>query len=99
MKARQKLLAKHPDAQQILESDDFQGWVLRQPPMVERALWDGAVEDLIEILDKYKAAVGYGKPIVTPPRFTRAQIAAMSNEEFVAREKDIDRAIKRGLIR
>lgn len=54
----QKILKAHPDAYEIRDSDDFQGWLERQPPLFRRAFDQGASEDVIHLLGSYKQAVG-----------------------------------------
>ena len=94
------ILQKHPDIQQVVNSEDFKGWVLRQPPMVAEAVYGfgGTAGDVIKILDDYKSAVGFGKQRMEPS-FTRAQIRDMPQEEFAKNEKRIDAALARGLVR
>jgi hypothetical protein len=87
----------HPDLDEISASDDFQGWLSRQTNMIKRAAAEGDAKDVIEVLDRYKAAVGIGGK-QKKPKFTRAQIAAMTPEEFEEREKEIDQAVSRGEI-
>lgn len=48
----------HPDAREIAQSDDFQGWILRQPPMYQRAIAEGTAIDVIDVLTRYKNDVG-----------------------------------------
>ncbi len=54
----QKILKAHPDAYEIRDSDDFLGWLERQPPLFRRAFDQGASEDVIHLLSSYKQAVG-----------------------------------------
>lgn len=54
----QKILKAHPDAYEVRDSDDFQGWLERQPPLFRRAFDQGASEDVIHLLGSYKQAVG-----------------------------------------
>lgn len=54
----QKILKAHPDAYEIRDSDDFLGWLERQPPLFRRAFDQGASEDVIHLLNSYKQAVG-----------------------------------------
>lgn len=112
----QQILASHPDAFDIARTDDFQGWVSRQTPMIQTAVNQGTADDVVWVLDQYKQAVGTNtrlnraREAATPqvsrtnrqpkngPKFSRAQIAAMSDEEFARHEADIDRALEAGLI-
>jgi hypothetical protein len=89
------IAAAHPDMRRIADSDDFQGWVERQPPMVKEAVQSGTASDVIEVLNRYKLAVGM---VRAKPRFTSKQIENMSVEEFQRREKEIDEAMKAGLV-
>lgn len=89
------ILAVHPDALALAKTDDFLGWVSRQPPMIQQAVKSGTDEDVIDVLTRYKKAVGIRKK---PRSFTSAQISAMSQEEFNKREKEIDEAIAAGLV-
>lgn len=99
------VLKKHPDALAIAQSDDFKGWIVRQPPRVAHAVYGdadgrfGTVAEVIQILHDYKAAVGLGRTWPAQPRFTRAQIREMSLVEFAEREGEIDKALAKGLIR
>ncbi len=87
----------HPDLDEISASDDFQGWLSRQTNMVKRAAAEGDAKDVIEVIDRYKAAVGIGGK-QKKPRFTRAQIAAMTPEQFEKNEAAIDQAVANGEI-
>lgn len=85
----------HPDLDEINISDDFQGWLSRQSALIQRAAAEGDAKEVIEVIDRYKAAVGIGGKRKRP-KFTRAQINAMSPEEFERREKEIDEAMANG---
>lgn len=89
------IAAKHPDVLDISGSDDFLGWVERQPPKTRRVVQSGTAEEVIEVLDEYKAAVGLTRQ---KPSFTRQQIKNMPMEEFQRREAEIDAAVKAGAI-
>lgn len=56
------ILAVHPDAFEVYESDDFNGWLLRQPPAFARSMKDGMADDVIYVFNEYKKAVGLTKP-------------------------------------
>lgn len=56
------ILAVHPDAFEVYESDDFNGWLLRQPPAFARSMKDGTADDVIYVFSEYKKAVGLTKP-------------------------------------
>lgn len=45
----------HSDAFDIVETDDFQGWLARQPSHVARITKDGTAQDIIWLMDQYKA--------------------------------------------
>lgn len=113
----QAILARHPDAFEVAGTDDFQGWVARQPNVVRLAVAQGTSDDVVWVLDQYKQAVGMSnrleqareaatpstprarkQPTVTTPRFTRAQIQAMSEDEFLRNEAEIDKALASGLV-
>lgn len=53
--------AAHPDAFTLYETDDFQGWIDRQPPMLRDMVEQGTATDVIYVFDTYKAAVGKAK--------------------------------------
>lgn len=114
----QRILAAHPDAFEVAGTDDFQGWLSRQVQVVQTAVQQGTADDVVWVLDQYKAAIGKSnrlqqareavtpsargerrQPVSTGPKFTRAQIDAMSDEEFARHEAEIDRALAEGLIR
>lgn len=87
----------HSDLDAINASDDFQGWLSRQSGLIQRAATEGDAKEVIDVLNRYKAAVGIGvrqKKL----KFTRAQINSMSPEEFERREKEIDEAMANGEI-
>lgn len=87
----------HPDLDEITRSFDFEGWLLRQPPEVQRLKYTGNAEQVIDMLTRYKREFGLlPKP---KPTFTRQQIARMSPEEFARREPEIDKAIADGRVR
>lgn len=107
----------HSDLDAINASDDFQGWLSRQSSLIQRAAEEGDANEVIEVLDRYKAAVGKTRklqeaeeesdpstprsrkqPSTKKPKFTRAQIAAMSPQEFSEKEAEIDAAVVAGEI-
>ncbi len=51
------IVAKHPDAFDLVNTDDFQGWSLRQPPEVRDILKSGSADSVNWVLDSYKKAV------------------------------------------
>lgn len=50
--------AAHPDAFTLYETDDFKGWIERQPPMLREMVEQGTAKDVIYVFDTYKKAVG-----------------------------------------
>jgi hypothetical protein len=48
----------HPDAFKLYESDDFKGWLDRQPPAFALIMKQGSADDVIYVFDQYKKAVG-----------------------------------------
>lgn len=90
----------HPDMSQIHQSEDFQGWLMRQPVAIQQISQEGTAQDVIWMLDQYKAAVGKPrqKEIEKKTKFTRAQIAAMPLKVFEKHEAEIDAAIANGEI-
>lgn len=46
--------ALHPDAYDIAQTDDFQGWIARQTPMVQQAVTNGTAADVVDVLNRYK---------------------------------------------
>ncbi|HEX7116275.1 MAG TPA: hypothetical protein VF193_14200 [Steroidobacter sp.] len=110
------ILDAHPDAFEIRNSDEFEGWLDRQPPMTRRAIDEGTAADVIEVLDRYKKAIGSARidkaraaatpatprartqPRPDKPIFKRSEIAAMSDEEYLRRESEIEEAMKEGRI-
>ena len=105
---------QHPDADDVVTSDDFRGWLGRQPQLVQGAAEHGGVEDAIFVLNLYKQTMGIGQrkqktPPVTPSlsatkgtpqtkSFTRDQLAAMSPAEYAKNEAAIDEALANGWI-
>ncbi len=89
------ILKAHPDAFQIAKNEDYQGWLMRQSPIVQTAIERGTAEEVIQVLDRYKRAVGITRK---KPHFTRQQIEAMPLDEFRRREEEIDKAIAAGNI-
>lgn len=83
----------HPDLDEINSSDDFQGWLSRQSALIQRAAAEGNASEVIDVLSRYKAAVGLTRK---RPRFTRKQIAAMTPEQFAENEAAIDAAVAAG---
>lgn len=47
----------HPDAFSIVDTDEFQGWIDRKP-IYGRVMKEGTADEVVEMLDAYKKAVG-----------------------------------------
>jgi hypothetical protein len=60
--------AVHADLPQIMQSDEFQVWLINQPPAVQQG-WYGSPHARvgIEILNRYKRDTGQAKETVRPP--------------------------------
>ena len=56
----------HSDLDTIVSTDDFNGWVARQTPTWQRVAQAGSAEEVIELIDRYKTAMGITKP--EPPQ-------------------------------
>ena len=54
--------AKHPDVESVVPSQEFAAWVASQPsyarPAIQAAIEQGTAEQVIDVLDAYKAATG-----------------------------------------
>lgn len=48
----------HPDMDEVVTSDDFTGWLERQSPLWQRVAGEGSAAEVIELLDRYKEAMG-----------------------------------------
>jgi len=68
--------AAHPDLDEVRTSDDFQGWMQRQSNFYQRIAEEGSSEDVIELLNVYKKAVGYDAPIVDSSSKKAAKLEA-----------------------
>lgn len=58
----------HPDMDDIVASDDFSGWLERQTPMWQRIAAEGAAEDVVELLNRYKETFD------TPPQQQESKV-------------------------
>lgn len=56
------IYSAHPDAQEISSSDDFLGWLSRQPSAVQTIAESGTSEDVVWLLDQYKGTLRNDKP-------------------------------------
>lgn len=52
----------HPDMDEVVTSDDFTGWLERQSPLWQRVAGEGSAAEVIELLDRYKEAIGAASP-------------------------------------
>lgn len=48
----------HPDMDEIVVSDDFNGWLERQTPIWQRIAQEGSAAEVVDLLDRYKDAIG-----------------------------------------
>lgn len=48
----------HPDMDDIVSSDDFGGWLERQSPIWQRIATEGSAAEVVDLLDRYKDAIG-----------------------------------------
>lgn len=78
---RDAVLAAHPDAVSIWQSQELQAWIGDKPGYEQAAirgvLDEGATADLIAVFDRYKAEMGI-KPASSPKAGAKAAIAAAS---------------------
>lgn len=68
--------AAHPDLDEVRTSDDFQGWMSRQSNFYQRIAEEGSADDVVELLNAYKKAVGYDAPIVDSSSKKAAKLEA-----------------------
>ena len=52
----------HPDMDEVVTSDDFSGWLERQSPLWQRVAGEGSAAEVVELLDRYKEAIGAASP-------------------------------------
>jgi len=50
----QAVQAAHPDMESVVSSDDFKGWLYRQPQFVQNAVVSGDPASAVKIIDMYK---------------------------------------------
>jgi hypothetical protein len=48
------ILEQHPDAFDVAATDDFKGWLLRQPPASQAIVKQGTAQDVIWLIGSYK---------------------------------------------
>ena len=54
----QIIITAHPDAQNIMATIDFQGWLQRQPSYMQGLLQTGSTTQIIDLFTAYKSAAG-----------------------------------------
>ena len=91
---RQTITARHPDAYEIADSDDFSVWKCNQAPIIQRALNEGCAQDVISALDLYRQS--HQRHDQQKRTFTNQQISKMSIQEFNQHEAEIDQAFSLG---
>ena len=111
----QKILSVHPDAFNVANSQDFTGWLGRQPSYMQTLIQNGSADDIISLLNTYKSSAkkvdaarrssspnnGSGTVNTTNATkrdFTGAEIAAMSDAEFIRLESEIQQAQMEGRV-
>lgn len=52
----------HKDWEEVVSSEDWEGWVSRQGRLRQRAAEEGTAEEVIELIDAYKQDMGIAKP-------------------------------------
>lgn len=80
------IYGKHPDADSIAESAEFNDWVNKQPSVVRAAyqnLFDpkvgGTAEQIVEVFDAFKASNGVESPKSAAPNQRSAAQTALAN--------------------
>jgi hypothetical protein len=78
------IYGKHPDADSIVESQEFAAWVKAQPAYARAAcrfvLENGSAADVIEVFDQFKAAAASTAPASSLAPKDAASIAAKAKE-------------------
>lgn len=77
------IYAKHADADELMESGEFQAWRQALPSFVrasvDNALAKGTTDDVIEVFDTFKKEAGKGQPEPQrPAEVERRQVASLS---------------------
>lgn len=54
---KQVVSAVHPDVGDIVNSDDFHGWLARQPKGISQMAHNGSADDVIYVLNQYKGSI------------------------------------------
>jgi hypothetical protein len=86
--------AKHSDLDTIIEDPDFNGWVARQTPTWQRVAEAGTADEVIELLDRYKAAMGLNEDPEqdpTPQRESAVERARKVAEPKLPRSRKPDK--------
>lgn len=52
------ILESHSDAREVFASDDFKGWLVRQPGWIQDDAERGNAQQIVNLLDRYKNSVG-----------------------------------------
>lgn len=76
--------AVHPDAFSIAATDQFSGWVDRQPPAIQQIISNGTASDVNWVLTQYKTAAGVTKTQSRDDKLAAAKLAASPNLPRVA---------------
>ncbi|RYG96613.1 MAG: hypothetical protein EON57_14845 [Alphaproteobacteria bacterium] len=83
----QTILTKHPDAHSIVESNEYAQWLDTQPryarSAIEAAIKAGTAEEIVEVLDSYRAArprAAAPAPAAAPAAQGRADAAALAEK-------------------
>lgn len=79
----------HGDLDQIVADPEFTGWVSRQTPTWQAVAANGTAAEVIELLDRYKAAVGI-ENTATPQRDDRMERARKVAEPTLPRGRKPD---------
>lgn len=76
--------AVHPDAIALASSDQFSGWVDRQPPAIQQIISNGTAADVNWVLSQYKTAAGVTKTQSKDDKLAAAKLVASPNLPRVA---------------
>lgn len=80
--------AKHPDVESVVQSAEMARWIEQQPsyarPAIRAVIEGGTAQEVIELLDTYKAAIGStGKPATSRDVAAAAQAAIAKAKDAV----------------
>lgn len=86
------ILKVHSDAFDIAATDDFKGWIARQPHVVQMAVRQGTSEDVIWALDQYKQAAGQANTLAeareaSSPRLPKTRKQPLKSPPKFTREQ------------